>query len=516
LESPLQLKEYKARNGESLLYTGEPDLSLLDGLAEGAGDLWHSSLDRGYCNAFHEIVYQTHIAWWYVEDFQGVNSCINWRVDPTGFVVRKAVWEYFGGLNISYRSSIMAAFAMGYDMIKNGAVPMYYKGLFPENQNHTHSIPVSDKFQFFVHKFRWPHALYLLMRAGLFNPIWHLAFWKAFVGNKRDRIKGFNRFQQLNSIQGKPSVSYIIPTMMRQSMTLQLLQDLANQSYTPTEVIIVDATPEQDRSAGIYLQNEWPFHLQVVWQTSKGSCRARNEGIERSTGDYIVFGDDDIRIPSDFIENHIRFMQTYQVDACNGLDIRADHPAQDLNDLSKKRSEYFQSTAALAVVSNNFNNANSCISRKVLDEVPGNDINYDGGYGEDSDFGLSLVKKGYLLLHNPFSVNLHLKPPAGGYRFWGAQSKIVGRKRKRQPWEINRTVGLIRPVPSPTIMYYALKHFGSITVNEYKIKNIFNYLTSCKWWVTPIRLLLLPHRMMQLNKSLKFAMDLKSIGVRIK
>lgn len=504
----MQLKEYRSRNGESLLYTGEPDFSLLDGLSEGPGDLWHSSRDTGCFNAFHEIVYQTHIAWWYVEDFQDVNSCINWRVDPTGFVVRKAVWEHFGGLNSSYRSLIMAAFAMGYDMIKNGAVPMYCKGLFPEIPNHTHSISVSDKFQFFIHKFRWPHALYLLMRAGLFNPIWHLAFWKALVANRRDRIKGFNRFQQLNSVQGKPSVSYIIPTMMRQSMTLQLLHDLANQSYPPTEVIIVDATPEQDRSAGIYLQNEWPFQLQVVWQTSKGSCRARNEGIERSTGDYIVFGDDDIRIPSDFIENHIRFMQTYHVDACNGLDIRADHPVQDLIDLNNKRTEYFKSNPIAPSVSNNFNNANSCISRLVLEKLSGNDVNYDGGYGEDSDFGLSLVKQGFVLLHNPFSVNLHLKPPSGGYRFWGAQSKIVGRKRKRQPWEINRTVGLIRPVPSPTIMYFAIKHFHKITVSEYEIKHFIHYLTVGGLFRLPFRLFRLPYKYLQLVKSRQFAQDL--------
>lgn len=299
-------------------------------------------------------------------------------------------------------------------------------------------------------------------------------------------------------------------------MAVTLLQDLASQSYPPTEVIIVDATPENSRVNGIYNQIEWPFKLQVLWQTSKGSCRARNEAISLSTGEYIVFGDDDIRLATDFIENHIRFMQTFKVDACNGLDIRADHPEQDLIDLNNKRTEYFKSNPIAPGVSNNFNNANSCISRLVLEKLPGNDVNYDGGYGEDSDFGLSLVKQGFVLLHNPFSVNLHLKPLSGGYRFWGAQSKIVGRKRKRQPWEINRTVGLIRPVPSPTIMYYALKHFGSITVIEYKIKNIFNYLTACKWWVTPIRLILLPYRLMQLNQSFMFAKDLKSIGFRIK
>ena len=504
----MQLTEYKTKSGEILLFVGQPDESMLDDLADGPGDLWHSSLDRGYYNAFHEIVYQTHIAWWYVEDFTGVDSCINWRVDPTGFVVRKQVWEHFGGFSESFSSASMTALAFGYDMIRNGAVPMYQKGLYPKDESNNYHIPVSDKFQFFFRKFRWPHALYLLLRRGIWNPLWHLAFFKSLTIFNREKSLGYVHSQKLNPIKGTPSVTYIIPTMMRQSMTLQLLNDLANQSYPPTEVIVVDATPEQDHLSGIYDQSEWPYQLHVVWQTSKGSCRARNEGIELSTGDYIVFGDDDIRLPEDFIENHIRFMQTYQVDASNGLDIRADHPAQDLNDLSKKRNEYFLSNTAVPGVSNNFNNANSCISRKVLMQVPGNDVNYDGGYGEDSDFGISLVKKGFVLLHNPYSVNLHLKPPAGGYRFWGAQSKITGRKRKRQPWEINRTVGWIRPVPSPTIMYFALKHFSNKSIFEYKIKHMIHFLTTSGFVMFFIRLIGFPFKILQVRKSTLFAKDL--------
>jgi hypothetical protein len=35
-----------------------------------------------------------------------------------------------------------------------------------------------------------------------------------------------------------------------------------------------------------------------------------------------------------------------------------------------------------------FSNANSCV--KERQSIVGNDINFDGGYGEDSDFGMSL------------------------------------------------------------------------------------------------------------------------------
>ena len=86
-------------------------------------------------------------------------------------------------------------------------------------------------------------------------------------------------------------------------------------------------------------QKQYPFDLIIKWQESKGSCRARNEAIAFCTGDYIVFGDDDIRIPADFIENHIRLLQTYNAGACNGLDMEADFYTQDLNDLKNKVSK---------------------------------------------------------------------------------------------------------------------------------------------------------------------------------
>ena len=78
-----------------------------------------------------------------------------------------------------------------------------------------------------------------------------------------------------------------------------------------------------------------------------------------------------------------------------------------------------------------FSNANSCVKRTHVDQLKGNDINFDGGYGEDTDFGISLIKTGIPVLFNPFSANLHLKPPAGGYRFWGNQAKKLGKKRKQ-------------------------------------------------------------------------------------
>ena len=52
----IQFKEHITANGAILLYRGNPNLKLLDELALGEGDIWHSSLDQGYKNAFPEII----------------------------------------------------------------------------------------------------------------------------------------------------------------------------------------------------------------------------------------------------------------------------------------------------------------------------------------------------------------------------------------------------------------------------------------------------------------------------
>lgn len=55
----MKLKEYKTNSDEIILYNGNPDFEKLEVLARGVGDIWHSSFEQGYKNAFPELVYQT-------------------------------------------------------------------------------------------------------------------------------------------------------------------------------------------------------------------------------------------------------------------------------------------------------------------------------------------------------------------------------------------------------------------------------------------------------------------------
>jgi glycosyltransferase involved in cell wall biosynthesis len=512
----MELKEFKTTSGDSILYNGKPDFDVLEKLSDGSGDIWHSSFEQGYKNAFPELVYQTAVFFWYINDFDGLNECVSWRINPNHFAVRKSVWEKLQGFDAEYENPQIQAFDFGYNAVRNyGVVSLYVKNLFPVKEQESIHISAKDRYTFFIKNFKIEHSLFMIYRQG----VWKIKEWQAFFYAKSKFNKALRNYvlqpKVLLPIVGDPTVSYIIPTMFRQNFTLQLLDDLSRQTYTPTQVIVVDATPISDRDETLYQKKDYPFELTIKWQKSKGSCRARNEAIDLCEGEYIVFGDDDIRVPPDFIESHIRFLQTNNSVACNGLDIRADHHQQNLEDLQYKLNA-MGSKRWIAGCTQIFSNANSCVKREYVAQLVGNDINFDGGYGEDSDFGMSLCKIGVTVLHNPFAVNLHLKPPTGGYRFWGLQANVLGNKRKVQPWELDTPVKNIKPVPSPTVMYGIIKHFTPQQVIEYKKKHFFLYLFKKRKITFLYRLIRIPYKNIQFKTSLFYAEKLLALGKRTK
>ena len=509
------MKEYITAKGEKILYTGTPNFLLLEKLTCEAGDIWHSSYKQGFKNCFQELIYQSPV-FWFINDFENLNSSINWRINPDAFAVRAKVWETIGGFDKDYSDADMAALDFGYRSIRFlGAVPMYVSDLYEQNLSNTIQIKTHDRHLFFIKNFKIQHALFMIYRKGF----WRLSEWFAFVKiickYKKRNHSEFIIPRKLNKLEGSPTISYVLPTMMRQQFAIQLLNDLKVQTLLPKQVIIVDATPDSIRDPEVYNFSDYPFEVILKWQTSKGSCRARNEAMSLCTSEYIIFGDDDIRIFPDFVENHIRFLQTNRADACNGIDIQANHLKQDLTDLDLKFKN-IPPERLIAGVAQSFSNANSCVKTEFVRKLIGNDVNFDGGYGEDSDFGLSLLKCGAVLLYNPFSPNLHLKPLTGGYRFWGSQAKITGKKRKAQPWELDTPVQNIRPVPSPTIMYGIIKQFNPQQLIEYKHKYFFHYLFKGSKIGFLSRLMRIPYKLIQFKKSYFYAKNLHNLGFRAK
>nr|MBP6556915.1 family 2 glycosyl transferase [Flavobacterium sp.] len=159
------LNEYTTKSGEIILYKGSPNFERLEELAGGFGDVWHSSLDQGFKNIFPEIVYQTATFFWYVKDLENLDLCINWRINPHQFAVRKSIWDAFDGFDTDYQNPIMQALDFGYNTLRaNGGIVLYVKGLFEDKREENLSISTKDRFAFFIKNFKIDHAIFMVYR----------------------------------------------------------------------------------------------------------------------------------------------------------------------------------------------------------------------------------------------------------------------------------------------------------------------------------------------------------------
>ncbi len=86
--------------------------------------------------------------------------------------------------------------------------------------------------------------------------------------------------------------------------------------------------------------------------------------------------------------------------------------------------------------------------------------------------------------------------------------------RFRVRGELDAPVKWIRPVPSPTLMYYYCKQFDKETVNEYRHKYFFLFLFKGPKLSMPLRFLKMPYRQLQFNKSIFYAKKLLKLGKR--
>ncbi len=250
------MKKFTTNKGEVLIYFGNPDLTMLNDLAMGPGDLWHSSLDQGFKNAFHDIIYQTATFWWYLNDFEAINPSISWRVNPNAFVIRESVWDHVNGLDDSYDGDIIKGLDLGYQLLRNlGGIPLYVKSLYDKEKNDI-SICPTDRYRFYLKHFKKHHSYYMMLRKGITQILTeYKAFSKAKTSLYVKPLKKIIPPRVLKPIKGNPKVCAIIPTMGRQDFTVKLLEDYNSQTHCLHQVVVVDATPKDERDEALYFDS---------------------------------------------------------------------------------------------------------------------------------------------------------------------------------------------------------------------------------------------------------------------
>ena len=96
------------------------------------------------------------------------------------------------------------------------------------------------------------------------------------------------------------AISVVTPTLGRPQEVEDLLTNLAEQSHPPSELLLIDASPDHETAAIVTARApELPFPCRYH-RAVGGTAIQRNVGIDHSTGSYIAFIDDDIRLEPHF------------------------------------------------------------------------------------------------------------------------------------------------------------------------------------------------------------------------
>lgn len=107
-------------------------------------------------------------------------------------------------------------------------------------------------------------------------------------------------------------ISVIIPSFNRPDYLRRVLLSLAAQSRLVDEVVISDDGSSVDVPAALAsVLPELPFPVHFVRQPDEGfrAAKCRNNGIRAATGDYLIFGDQDIVLDRRYVETFARHLR---------------------------------------------------------------------------------------------------------------------------------------------------------------------------------------------------------------
>jgi len=100
-------------------------------------------------------------------------------------------------------------------------------------------------------------------------------------------------------------VSVIIPTLNSERFLDRCLVSLQEQSYKKLEIIIVD-----DGSTDSTLKIAERYKCNIIKNHERGRAEAKNKGIQRSIGKYLLFADSDMELTPDLISECVSLVDS--------------------------------------------------------------------------------------------------------------------------------------------------------------------------------------------------------------
>jgi glycosyltransferase involved in cell wall biosynthesis len=220
-----------------------------------------------------------------------------------------------------------------------------------------------------------------------------------------------------------PTICLAIPTYLRELVLLDTIEQALAQDPRPDEILVVDQTPEHEPQTEMALKN-WHDSGKLRWirHAPPSLPGARNRALRETNCDVILFIDDDVVLPKDFVRQHLKNYKDPDVAAIGGRVVQENwkpppRPRRRWPPIMDSAFLDRASTRRLIGVGG-VPGGNHSVRVSVLRQIGGYDENYNIGPAirEESDVAARLWKAHHRIDFDPEAWLLHLSAPAGGCR----------------------------------------------------------------------------------------------------
>lgn len=450
------------------------------------GNVWHAGLRLGAGGRpqLLDFVVPTSML---TRDPPANLEATSWRISLRCCLMRSEVLRQMGGVHPEFTTLDGAALELGHRYAMRGVLTRHIPWLLPESVSFRISeIPFDDELRFIYYRFGWRWTKWALLRGVLthfISPVKAIKAWREISGGPRPPIPGpfVHDSPSTTPDVGNPRVSVLIPTLERYPYLRKLLGQLQLQTINPYEIIIIDQSSRETRDTNLASDFD-NLPLNCIYLDQPGQCSARNAGLSRAKGEFILFLDDDDEVTPDLIAAHIRNLKRFQADVSSG--VAEEVGAGDL-------PENFTYTRLSDVFPTN----NTLIHRGVLETAGLFDLAFDRGARADADIGMRIYLHGGYMILNPEISLLHHHAPAGGLRAHKARVITYASSRKSL---------IQRHLPSKTEIYLAKRYFTPRQVRESLWQRVLGtFSLRGPWWRRGLKILisflLLPHTWWQIK-----------------
>lgn len=201
--------------------------------------------------------------------------------------------------------------------------------------------------------------------------------------------------------------SVVIPTYNRRPILEKCLRALEDQQYDTAnyEVVVVDDGSTDGTVE--WLQDNAAFpHVKLFTQEHMGPSAARNLGVERAIGDWIVFIDSDLVVTPVFLQAHATALQTAQQQTGHDRQFTYGRVINTAN-FDDPTAEPYKVTDFSAAY---FATGNVAIAKHWLVDVGLFDTGFQLYGWEDLELGVRLKQQNLQLIKVPEAVGYHWHP----------------------------------------------------------------------------------------------------------